>query len=128
MAKATDQHSTPRRRRSPATRTPRASARTLTDPIFAALDNHKKLDRVFLDLEGVGAKQRDVERAGETAERAAWRLARTRPTTAAGAAALLEYVTVGPITGLFELGETAWHETAFRNLAASLAEIARQAV
>jgi hypothetical protein len=46
--------------------------------------------------------------------------------TDAGAAALLEYVTIGPITGLFELGETDRHETAFRNIAASLAKIRRR--
>jgi hypothetical protein len=34
----------------------------------------------------------------------------------AGAAALLAYIT----TGLFELGETHWHETAFRKLVSSL--------
>ena len=53
-------------------------------------------------------------------------MARTKLITAAGAAALLEYVTTGPITGLFELGETDRHETAFRNVAASLAKIARR--
>ena len=36
------------------------------------------------------------------------------------------YVTTGPITGLFELGETDRHETAFRNVAASLAKITRR--
>jgi hypothetical protein len=48
------------------------------------------------------------------------------PTTAAGAAALLAYIAIGPITGLFELGECRWHETAFRNVVASLARITRQ--
>jgi hypothetical protein len=45
---------------------------------------------------------------------------------AAGAAALLEYITTRPTTGLFELGETSWHETAFRTVVASLAEITGQ--
>jgi hypothetical protein len=53
-------------------------------------------------------------------------MARTKPSTAAGAAALLEYITTRPTTGLFELGETHWHETAFRNVVASLAEITGQ--
>jgi hypothetical protein len=53
-------------------------------------------------------------------------MARTEPSTAAGAAALLAYITTGPITGLFELGETAWHETAFRTAVASLAQITGQ--
>jgi hypothetical protein len=55
----------------------------------------------------------DFDRASDAEEKAAWKIARTPPTTAAGAAELLEYIAVGPITGLFELGETSWHETAF---------------
>jgi hypothetical protein len=70
-----------------------------------------------------GVTCRDVERAFEAAEEAAWRLAKTKPTTAAGAAAMLAYIATGPITGLFELGETRWHETAFRTVVASLAKI-----
>jgi hypothetical protein len=31
------------------------------------------------------------------------------------------------VTGLFELGEASWHETAFRTLVAALAEMARSA-
>jgi len=31
------------------------------------------------------------------------------------------YITTGPITRLFELGETDWHETVFRTVVASLA-------
>jgi hypothetical protein len=50
-------------------------------------------------------------------------MARIKPTTAAGASALLAYITTGPVTGLFELGETSWHETAFRTVVASLAKI-----
>ena len=52
-------------------------------------------------------------------------MARTRPTNAAGAAALLAYIATDPMTGLFELGED-WHETAFRTVVASLARITRQ--
>jgi hypothetical protein len=53
-------------------------------------------------------------------------MARTAPITAARAAELLEYITTGPITGLFELGETVWHETAFRTAVSALATIMRQ--
>jgi hypothetical protein len=35
-------------------------------------------------------------------------------------------IATGAVTGLFELGETHWHETAFRTVVASLAEITRQ--
>jgi hypothetical protein len=97
------------------------------DPILAALERHKELDRIFNDVyrakdEG-RAKQRDVKRASAAAERAAWKMARTRPTTVAGASALLSYIATNPTTGLFELGETHWHETAFRTVAAALARI-----
>lgn len=50
-------------------------------------------------------------------------MARTKPATAAGAAVMLNYITRDGITGLFELGECQWHETAFRNLAAALLKI-----
>jgi hypothetical protein len=53
--------------------------------------------------------QRDVDQAFEAAEVAAWRMARMTPSTVAGAAALLAYITIMPLTSLFELGETAWH-------------------
>jgi hypothetical protein len=96
------------------------------DPIFAEIENHKNLDKGWLDLLRAGAPQRDVDRASDAEEKAPWKIARTTPTTAAGAAGLLEYIAVGPITGLFELGETSWHETAFRTVTAALAKIARQ--
>jgi hypothetical protein len=88
-------------------------ARSIVDPIYAAIENHEKRDRAWHDLEATvdeaglrAVKQRDVDRASAAAENAAWKMARTKPSTAPGAAALLEYVTTGPITGLFELGET----------------------
>jgi hypothetical protein len=40
-----------------------------------------------------------------------------------GAAAMLAYIAVDGVTGLFELGETAWHEDAFRTVVAALAQI-----
>jgi hypothetical protein len=132
MPKAAKKNSTPRRTASLRKTSPAESAKRpiVADPIFAAIENHKKLDRAWHDLaaalDEAGAravKQRDVDRASDAAENAAWKMARTKPSTAAGASALLEYITTGPVTGLFELGETHWHETAFRNVAASLAKI-----
>jgi hypothetical protein len=133
MPKAARNNSTPRRsassrKTSPAQPTPRP---IVDDPIFAAIDNHRKLDRAWLDLEaaseragrGDDVRKYHVDRASDAAEKAAWKMAQTKPSTAAGASALLTYITTGPITGLFELGETHWHETAFRNVAASLAKI-----
>jgi hypothetical protein len=109
---------------------PLPPACSIVDSIFAELENHQKLDKAYLDLcraEEAGlAKRREVQRAGDAAEKAAWKMARTKPSTAAGASALLAYITTGPITGLFELGETRWHEAAFRNVAASLARITSQ--
>jgi hypothetical protein len=97
---------------------------TTADPIFTALENHKRLDRAWLDLEAaLDKEQGDADRAHD----AAWEMARTKPSTAAGAAALLAYITTGPITGLFELGETQWHETAFRTVVAALAQITQLA-
>ncbi len=105
----------------------RPAKSTAADPILAAIANHKKLDRAWLEVAGAkGDRDAHARRGSDAAERAAWQMARTKPTTVAGAAALLKYITRGPITGLFELGETDWHETAFRNAAASLAEIARR--
>jgi hypothetical protein len=103
---------------------------TRMDPIFVAIDSHKEFDRAFFDqcrAEEAGlAKQSEVDRASAAAEEAAWRMAETKPTTAAGASAMLTYITTGPVTGLFELGETAWHETAIRTAVASLAKITGQ--
>jgi len=46
----------------------------------------------------------DVDRASDAAKSSLENGA-DKPITAAGAAALLEYITTGPITGLFELGD-----------------------
>jgi hypothetical protein len=116
MAKAKHEHST---------RTTISS-----DPTFVAIEAHRKLDQVFLDLcrarDAGLATERAVERANDEAEKSAWKMARTEPTTAAGASAMLTYITTRPLTGLFELGETDWHETAFRTVVASLANITGQ--
>jgi hypothetical protein len=100
------------------------------DPIIAAIENHQKLDTTWLDMERAAdeaglrtTKKRDLDRASAAAENAAWKMAKTEATTAAGCSAFLTYITTRPLTGLFELGETDWHETAFRTVAASLAKI-----
>src|SRR6185437_16474099 len=82
-----------RRRRSPAptaqhqeNRMPKAKS------AVAAIEKHQRLDRKLFKVcaaqdRGL-ANQRDVDRAGDAAERAAWKMARAMPTTVAGAAAL----------------------------------------
>ncbi len=100
---------------------------TTKDPILAAIKEHQRLDEAWLELDRVGVSEDDVQRAFDAAEDAAWEMAHTKPTTVAGAAALLEYVTVGPTTGLLNAGETLWHETALRTVVESLAEITRAA-
>jgi len=103
------------------------------DPAFAAIENHRKRDRAWLDLEHAREarprtiKRRDVDRAHDAADKAAWKMARTQPRTTAGASALLTYIATDKTTGFFELGETRWHETAFRTVVASFARIARKA-
>jgi hypothetical protein len=65
------------------------------DPVFAAIENHQKLDRAWLDLaiEADSALGNpDVDRGCSAAWNAAWDMARTKPTTAAGAVALLTYI------------------------------------
>jgi hypothetical protein len=117
MPKATEKNTTPNESR--------------PDPIFAAIENHKKLDRTFFDLcraqEAGLVMQRDVDRSADEADEAAWKMARIKLTTAAGASELPTYIATGPVTDLFELGEAAWHETAFRTVTASLAKITQRA-
>ena len=80
--------------------------------------------RAWLDLAGrPKSDQRYIDEAHAAAESAAWQMARTEATTTEGAAEFLAYITVGSITGLFELGETGWHETAFRTVTTALAKI-----
>jgi hypothetical protein len=104
-------------------------ARPVADPIFAAIENHKKLDRARGWIWNALPTRLDSgpkKRAILISPLLQQKTPSTKPTTAAGASALLAYITSGPITGLFELGETHWHETAFRTVVASLAKIARQ--
>ena len=118
-------------RNAPKKRSKNASPRE-TDPIFAVIERHKKLERLWLDLEHARdarprtSNRRDVDRACDAAEKAAFKIARTMPTTVAGVSALLTYITTEPVTGMFELGETRWHEAASRTVAASLAKITGQ--
>ena len=55
------------------------------DPAFAAIENHRKRDRAWLDLEHAREarprtiKRRDVDRAHDAADKAAWKMARTQP-------------------------------------------------
>jgi len=101
------------------------------DPIFAALAEHQKRLRLFTDtasehdLWWTTDARHPVARTSRAEECAAWRLAETAPTTIQGASAMLSYITDGPAVGLFYLGETPWHETAFRTVATALKKIAR---
>ena len=56
-----------------------------TDPIFAAIECHRKLDRAWLNLEAASDEEYAKICASEAAEKAAWKMARTEPSTAAGA-------------------------------------------
>jgi hypothetical protein len=116
---------------------------TPPDPIIVAIANHKKLERKWLDMaaaldgacetgrrsmayaEARGFTRRDVELATDIATDAAWAMAETEPTTVAGAAAMLKYLTRDRQNGLFELGEVIWLDAAFRTLERSLAKMAR---
>jgi hypothetical protein len=40
---------------------------------------------------------------------------------------MLAYITSAPAVGLFDLGESDWHEDAFRSVIAGLAKLARAA-
>jgi hypothetical protein len=102
------------------------------DPSIVALDLHKKADQVFFARSRVAddrpddhEAEQELDRASTAADHFAWELATTEPTTLAGASAVLSYIVDGPSVGLFDLGETAWHETAFRTVASALAKMAR---
>jgi hypothetical protein len=121
MAKAAPQNST---KQSP------------SDPIVGAIATHKRLDRKWLDMAHArdvateagdsGPSEHDVELASDAAIDAGWAMAETEPTTVAGAAAMLKYLTRDPQNGLFELGEVVWLETAFRTLERALSKMARE--
>ena len=153
MAQATSKNITKRARISP---------KPPVDPIFAAIEQAQKLEKLWGDLNSkLDVAQSKAEKkhgrrplaliawrkygaigglAGERAEKA-WdrragmavhrreydlalnaerdatiRMSKTRPTTPAGAAAMLEYVKTEA-----EIGEMEWHEVAFATLIATLA-------
>jgi hypothetical protein len=109
-----------------------------TDPIFTAIATHKRLERKWLDMASArdaateagasGPSETDVETASDLALAASWRMARTEPTTTAGAAHMLRHLTKDPNYGLweaFEYGQAVWLQTAFQTLERSLAKMAR---
>ena len=118
MARATKQNST---------------TGTAPDPIFAAIENHKKLDHAWLafaaelDEKQIGAKKNgkrtnlvamryELERAQAAELNAAWQLAKTAPSTPAGAGAFLSYIAIE----MFSAGEMDWHPTAIDTIVKAL--------
>jgi hypothetical protein len=69
---------------------------------------------------GIATQRRDCERALTVHSRAAWKLARTEPTTPAGAGALLAYVK----EIMSETGDMDWHPIALDTLVRALASMA----
>lgn len=106
---------------------------TAPDPIFAAIENHKKLDHAWLafaaelDEKQIGAKKNgkrtnlvamryELERAQAAELNAAWQLAKTAPSTPAGAGAFLSYIAIE----MFSAGEMDWHPTAIDTIVKAL--------
>ena len=113
------------------TSTSKAKKPAKIDPSILALERHRKADQVFFARARVADQRRGDQKAeqkmnlaSDAADNLAWELATTEPTTIAGASAVLNYIVEGPAVGLFDLGETAWHETAFKTVAAALAKLA----
>jgi hypothetical protein len=99
------------------------------DPILLAIATHRRLDRAWrkrsraADAAGIWhEKAPEIDLASDAAEEAAWKMARTTPTTTAGAAIMLNYIVSGT-NGLFDMDEYDWHETAFRTVATALRKI-----
>jgi hypothetical protein len=69
---------------------------------------------------GLARLRRDLDRALFAERRASWKLAGTKPTTAAGAGALLDYVK----TMMFEIGDLNWHKHALDTIIGALAAMA----
>jgi hypothetical protein len=66
---------------------------------------------------GLAAQRRELDRAQSAESRAAWKMAQTKPTTPAGAGALLAYVK----KMMFEIGDMYWHSIALETIIAALA-------
>jgi hypothetical protein len=106
--------------------TPRASVSAVStqlDPILAAIENHKRSDRSWLDLATANGDENIIcTQALEAAETAARNMPRTnrpRPPTSR------HYWPTSPPgrSWVFRVGEAAWQETAFRTAVKSLADI-----
>jgi hypothetical protein len=69
---------------------------------------------------GLATQRRDLERALSAEQCAALQLAKTRPTTPAGAGALLAYVK----NIMLEIGDMDWHPTALDTIIGALATMA----
>ena len=92
------------------------------DPIFAAIERHRKLDAETMaaDNEWSTSHRADLKAKTERLEeRAAGALAEIAPTTPAGAGALVAYVNADLVDG-----ETDWHQPALANAARALSGMA----
>jgi hypothetical protein len=99
------------------------------DPIFAAIERHRKLeaDTMAADNEWSKASHRadlkaKTERLDIAKVRAAGALAEIAPTTLAGATALVAYVSTDLVDG-----ETDWHRPALANAVRALSGMAGSA-
>lgn len=66
---------------------------------------------------GLAGLRGDLDRALSAEGRASWKLASTKPTTPAGAGALLDYVN----TMMFKIGDMHWHKHALDTIVGALA-------
>jgi hypothetical protein len=110
---------------------------TPADPYIAAFATHKRLDRKLLKIASArdaateagvsGPSESEVELASDEALAAGWKMAETEPTTLAGAAAMLRYLTKGPncLFEAFKYGEVIWLTTGFKTLERALSKMAR---
>jgi hypothetical protein len=111
---------------------PKATRKTTTsrDPIFALIADHNRLADKYFETARAQDEGRacvcERTRASDAEARAARKLAKAKPTTVAGAAALLAH-TLNGRCGLFHLGEADWHNDALRSVTSALAKIARAA-
>lgn len=71
---------------------------------------------------GTAQLRKASDGASDAEDRAAMRMARTKPTTAAGAAALITYLRRD-----MDSGSTDWHDVALKTLASALTQMSRDA-